>query len=266
MANNTTWRPERRNRKIGTAAAGYSQNNDMRVPEHWQDRHGIFTRFYERLNTVTTQHVTIGEHVLTVLHEPARDGFTHGCKPSDVIHLLRAVAQHVSILPELLVFRQPTRKQAQQNPVWGRFVYYADVEKHSGSAIIIEAVEIGMPLIWPRNMSIEARAEFERLTADGHEFHEGKRDFKAQVNEETTRNTILYRTVLHELGHLIHYHQDVDDQATALDDDCDVARELHFSKPSAEREVFAHRFADELGGKLREIGVIPFDPMSDQTP
>ena len=151
-------------------------------------------------------------------------------------------------------------RDRQQRPVWGRFVYFAQIGSHSGSAVILEAQELGAKIKWSKRMSLDDRAEYERLVADGHVFVETKRHFEAVLVEEALRNTELYRTLLHELGHLAHYQQDVVDGRTALDEDYDVARDLYFARPSAEREVFAHAFADKLSTVLRGNGVIPFDP------
>lgn len=38
------------------------------------------------------------------------------------------------------------------------------------------------------------------------------------------------------------------------------SEEIYFSRPLREREDFAHRYADELGAKLRATGMIPFPP------
>ena len=160
----------------------------------------------------------------------------------------------------MFAFRQPTKRQQQQNPVWGRFVYFAKLGVHSGSAIILEAQELGTKMRWPKRMSLDERSEYERLIADGHVFIEASRYFEAELVEQDIRNTKLYRTLLHELGHLAHYQHDVVETQTALDHDQDVAQRLHFAKPSSEREIFAHSYAKKLNKFLRENGSIPFDP------
>ena len=254
------WRPERRNRNIGTSKSGHSKPSDMRVPESWQDKHGNYSRFYERLEVAQEQVFTIGDTSVTMLFEMPRDGFTYGCTPLDVKAVLTLVAQLTPCTPDIVAFRQPTRKQTQQKPVWGRFLYVAEIGKHAGSAIILEAQELGAVLEWPKRMVLEDRAEYERLVADGHRFVETKRSFEAVLEESAVRNTILYRTVLHELGHMAHYHRDVLGGRAALDQDQDVARALYFSKPASEREGFAHAFAETLSQSCGLAGEIPFDP------
>lgn len=109
-------------------------------------------------------------------------------------------------------------------------------------------------------MTLEDRAEYERLIRDGYSFVETKRHLVAELTEEAVRNTKLYRTLLHEVGHLVDYHEKVLDERTALDPDQDVAADLYFSRPISEREAFAHRFAEELKQTLLANGAIPFEP------
>lgn len=256
------WRPERRNRNIGTSRSGRSKTNDMRVPESWQDKNGNYSLFYERLDVASHQQVAVGDFNFQLLYEEPRQSYSYGCTVSDVTRVLNAVAKLSINLPDVIAFRQPTRKQQQQKPVWDRFLYFAEFGKHEGTAIILEAQELGETLKWSKRMSLDDRAEFDRLVADGHEFQEAKRHHYAELREYAVRNTLLYRTLLHELGHLAHYHHDVLDERTGLDQNHDVASELYFSKPSSEREVFAHTFAENLSHSLRSAGAIPFDLQS----
>lgn len=256
------WRPERRNRRIGTKASGFSKSNDMRIPESWVDKHGNYTLYFERLETPRVENVTFGECKMKFLYETPRKGFSYGCSPADVVKLLTVVSNLVPAFPDIVAFRQPTRKQHQQNPVWGRFLYRAEFAEQHGTAIVVEAQELGSPLKWSKRMTLEDRAEYERLLRDGHVFVETKRYQVTKQTEQAVRNTILYRTFLHELGHLADYHQKVLDHQTALDLDQDVADSLYFSRPISEREAFAHRLAEELRETLLERGAIPFEPQS----
>ena len=254
------WRPERRNRKIGTKSSGFSKSNDMRIPESWSDKDGNCSLYYERLTKPQFERVAISGHQLTVLYETPQEGFSFGCSPADVVKLLASVSKLAPALPDIIAFRQPTRKQRQQNPVWGRFLYFAEFGEHCGTAIVLEAQELGTLLKWSKRMTLEDRAEFERLIRDGHTFVETKRHHVAELTEEAVRNTKLYRTLLHEVGHLADYHHKVLREETALDPDQDAAADLYFSRPTSEREAFAHRFAEELRQQLLDDDVIPFEP------
>ncbi|MBR9852935.1 MAG: hypothetical protein GYB27_26755 [Rhodobacteraceae bacterium] len=232
----------------------------MRIPESWLDKHGNYSAYYERLETPRVESVTVGECEMKFLYETPREGFSYGCSPTDAVKLLTMISKFVPALPDIVAFRQPTRKQHQQNPVWGRFLYFAEFSEHYGTAIVLEAKKLGESLKWAKRMTLEDRAEYERLLRDGHIFVETKRFQVAELTEEAVRNTIIYRTLLHELGHLADYHQKVLDIRTALDPDHDVARSLYFSRLTSEREAFAHRFAEELRETLLESGAIPFAP------
>lgn len=252
------WKPERRNRNIGTGKSGRSKSNDMRIPESWLDKHGNCSLYYERLEHPCVEDVVIGEAQVRILYDEPHAGYSHGCMPADVIKLLRLASAFVPAMPDMIIFRQPTRKQSQQSPVWGRFLYYAEFGRNEGTAIVLEAQDMGGALKWSKRMSLEDRAEFERLIEDGHVFVDTGRHFEAQLGEHAVRNTKLYRTLLHELGHLVDHHQKVLCKETALDPDRDIAGDLYFSRPGSEREAFAHRFADELRQSLRDRGEIPF--------
>lgn len=254
------WRPERRNRNIGTKASGHSKLNDMRIPESWRDKHGKVSLYYERLEIAHVHGATIGESHLQCLYENPHNGYSYGCSLADVIQVLGLAAQIAPAMPNIIAFRQPTRKQQQQFPVWGRFLYFAEFGKYEGTAIVLEAQKLGALLKRSKSMTLDERAEFERLVSDGHSFVETKRHFEAELTEGAVRNTKLYRTLLHELGHLNDYHQKVLDERTALDPDQDVAASIYFSRPTSEREVFAHAFAEQIGQSLRNAGEIPLDP------
>ena len=249
------------NRNTGTSWSGYSKSNDMRVPASWQDKHGNYSMFYERLEVAREQEVSIRGFQLKVLYEEPREGFTYGCTPSEVIRVLASAADVSPSLPDIVAFWQPTRKQQTQKPVWGRFLYFAEIGKYMGTAIVLEAQELGTLLKWSQRMTIEDRAEDERLLVDGHPFVEAKRHFQAELIEGAVRNTMLYRTLIHELGHLVHHHQNMLNARTALNEDQELAEEIYFSKPASERETFAHVFAEKISQSLRASGAIPFDPL-----
>ncbi|MEM6890148.1 MAG: hypothetical protein AAF636_18735 [Pseudomonadota bacterium] len=254
------WRPERRNRNIGTKSSGYSKSNDMRIPESWLDKYGNCSLFWSRVELDYVQEVSIGNFRVKILYDKPHEGCSYGCSPADAVKLLNLVAGSVPAMPDIIAFRQPTRKQRQQSPVWGRFLYLAEFGKYEGTAIVLESQELGASLKRCKNMTLEDRAEYDRLRDDGHSFVETKRHYEAFLTEEGIRNTKLYRTLLHELGHFVEYYQKVLFKETALDPDQDVAEELYFSGPTSEREVFAHRFAGNISRSLIADGKIPFAP------
>jgi len=233
----------------------------MRIPVTWLDKHGNCSLYFERLEKPGFESVKVGDSHVKVLFEAPRAGFSYGCSPADIVKLLTEVSNLVPVLPDTVAFRQPNRTQNQQDPTWGRFLYFAEFAEHHGTAIAVEAQELGAPFKWSKRMTLEDRAEYARLLRDGHVFVETKRDRVAVLTEEAVRNTILYRSFLHEHGYLADYHQKVLDDKTALDADLEVAENLYFSRSPSEREAFAHRFAEGLRDRLLASGAIPFAPL-----
>jgi hypothetical protein len=95
----------------------------------------------------------------------------------------------------------------------------------------------------------EDARELERLRADGHAVHTTRRGTEVRVTAESLRNTVLYRTLLHEVGH----HMDCFR--------CSV--EEWSGRTRAMKEDFAHRFAQVLGAHLAAQGALPFPPIID---
>ena len=256
-------RPELRNRNIGTASSGFKHRNIMAIPESVLDRLGKDSRYYERVKLDHVHHFEIGTNELTVLYENLRPGYSYGCTPADVAHLISLLPEEDVAGIDLISFRQPTRKQVQQSPVWGRFIYYATIGSYEGRCVNLEAFDVSKTIEWPRKLSVESQAELERLKKDGHLHEETRRSHRLTVTETSLRNHILYRTLLHEIGHWVDYDSKINRPNDRLDEDWDRAFDLYFSRPSAEREAFAHRYAVEQSAKLRLDKKIPFDRISD---
>lgn len=251
-------RPERRNRKIGTAASGRGRDNRMVVPERYHD--GL--HFYERLGPHTATEERLHDQSLTLLVETARSGCTFGCSPSDVLHMLSHLPPADLVGLRIVMMRQPTRKQEVLRPVWGRCVFDADVGSHRGPAIVLEAINLTQTLQWPRKASLEDRAEFARLVDDGHRVVQTRRGTSLAISKDSVRNTLLYRTLLHEVGHWVDWRECVLKPGHAPDHPERKRLEAaYFAHPQVEREQAAHRYATEQAEKLRARGVIPFEAL-----
>jgi hypothetical protein len=191
---------------------------------------------------------------LTFLCEQPRPGCSYGCSTKDIAHLLAHVPARDLEGLEIVAFRQPTRKQRTLSSVWGRLFYYADFEALDGPAIVIEAADLDRPLRWSRKLSLEGLAELDRLRGDGHRIDEDRRGYTIHLCEGSVRQSILYRTLLHELGHWVDWLTKVE---RPLDGDVD----RFFARPASEREAFAHAYAGRIAEGLRREGVIPFPPL-----
>lgn len=250
----------RRNRNIGTENAGFKEDNRFKIPERWTDAR----MYYEVLSNPRTVVRTLHGREITYLVEPTHGGCVHGCTVDDIFTLLRLLPGPFTRDIEVYVLRQPTEKQRTANPVWGRLSYWSSLGRFSGPSVTLEAQPIGEPNKWDRSLGPADQEELDRLREDGHPITETKRHFILTPTLDSIRSTLLYRTLPHELGHLAHYEEEVEsriDEQNSRDD----LEERYFQKPSAERESYAHRVADTVRRKLRELGSIPFDRIGDSS-
>jgi hypothetical protein len=240
------WNPTRRNRNIGTKAHGHGSNNKLVIPETSLKRD--LRCFYEKFSSYAVVRRRVAGRDLVFLVEPTRLGWFYPCTIEDVCHAFAHLPpEHVATF-DMVVMRQPTRKQRILSPVWGRAIWVFDSPSLSGPAIVLEA-QIDEPLSWPVSLSPERTRELDRLRADGHEVRRTKRRFEIATTAETLRNTVLYRTLLHEVGHHVDYSR--------------RSAEEWYGLTSTEKEDFAHRYAAEARERLRDLGVVPFTKLLD---
>jgi hypothetical protein len=233
----------RRNRNIGTARSGRGQNNRLVIPTRW---HPKWTPYYENLRNHRTVSRDIDGTPITFLVEKTRSGCYHACTIDDITHVMRFVPRSDLKGIELIVLRQPKRKEEVLHGAWGRWAPYVEIDDHKGSAIFLDAADTGRPLRWEKSLGPDRQKELERLQKDGHSVTITKRHHVLLRSLDSVRSTQLYRTLLHEIGHHVDYTQGPGG---------------FWRKPSSERERFAHRYADELRARLEKNGVIPFRRM-----
>ncbi|MBI3474232.1 MAG: hypothetical protein HY010_00735 [Acidobacteria bacterium] len=139
---------------------------------------------------------------------------------------------------------------------------------YSGPAIVIEAVNPAESLKLGKSLSPDDTAELERLKLDGHKLRSGDRNHTLDPTLESCRATQLYRTVLHEIGHWVDFLEKVERPSTRADGNLEndayagLLNRYH-SRPDAEKEHFAHRYAERLRKHLIAIGAIPFERVLD---
>lgn len=248
--------PTRRNRNIGTARQGHGQNNRHRVPGERRVR-GRWAVFYERLTGGTEIWRAVGPRNIRFVVEPTRDDAAHALTLDDLVRILEFIpSAHLTTI-QMIVLRQPKRKEEMLAPVWGRFVYEYVFRDYVGRAIVLDAFTKGTEIKWPRRHHPEDASEFERLRADGHPIEETKRAYVIRPTFDSWRTTQLYRTLPHEIGHWVQWLECVewDDREPCRD----VREQRFWSIPRAEREAFANRYADEFHHRLLGAGAIPFD-------
>lgn len=249
------WNPVRRNRNIGTAKSGHGLANRLVIPDSWRDSR----KFWEKLRDP----VRVEINGFTILVEPCLPGFVHAVTVDDIVRMLGLLPPDDIAELRTIVLRQPTKKQRVLSAVWGRLIYFAEFGRAPGPAIIIEAHPPDECFERPRSLSPDEAEEIERLRGDGHAVS-GERRWRIQTSMASTRSTQLFRTLPHEVGHLVHHEREV---TWPAGDDLDASIELgerYFCKPEREREDFAHRYARETVERLSAAGRVPFPRLVDE--
>lgn len=246
--------PVRRSRNIGTAKQGHGSNNKLVIPQSLAD-----SRVYNERLTRPREYVfeVHGVRRVALVEEPS-PGFIYGCTPDDVAKLFSMLPAGDLEQLDLTIFRQPTRKQRILDRVWGRFLYYACPGEHEGSAICFEAQSLE-PLRLSKSVSPERGRELDRLRDDGHTLEVGKRHGHLHMTPASFRNTALFRTALHEVGHYVDWRRSVLDVPSEGDEEDEAIRRAFDTKTTSMKEDFAHRYATEISRRLRDLGQIPFE-------
>jgi hypothetical protein len=263
--------PTRRNRNIGTAKSGHGQDNRMTIAkvEHGKNQ------FWERIEDARRVLRTISGRPIKFFVQPTRAECVHACTVDDITEVLTHVPLGDWSGIGAVLLRQPRRKEETLAPTWGRLSYAADfvdehgIEVYSGPAVVLEAINPSKAFKWGKKLSIDDLAELERLQSDGHKVVSGDRQHTIKPTLQSCRATQLYRTLLHELGHWADFAEKVEGPAALLDPNDDPDRyskllDRFHSRPSREKEQFAHSYAQRLRQRLRSVRAIPFDRRLDR--
>jgi hypothetical protein len=232
--------PSRRNRNIGTTKQGFKKRNRFDIPCYYLREDKIY---WEKLSDYKKIERQINGWKFTFIVEKTKKDWFHACTVEDLEMILQHIPSAYYGDLRTIVLRQPKRTEEIFSPVWGRLVFYYEFESERFPTIILESVKSGSKIRWSRKIDIDRQKEFERLRNDGFEFIETKKSHEIDLTLENVRNTQLYRTLLHEIGHYIQY--------------CE-SEEKFDQLPTAEKEIFAHNFADKLKFELEQKCVIPF--------
>jgi hypothetical protein len=236
------WNPTRRNRNIGTAKQGHGQNNRLVIPSSWRDRNAFWGNLTRYVAVVRTVH----GRDFAVLVEPTRKECAHACTVDDVFQVLQFIPSRDLSGIEFLILRQPKRKEEALAGCWGRLAYLVEIDQYQGPTIILEAVDLRQPMRWSKSLRPDDAAELERLRQDGHRITSTQRNHIVQCTFDSVRSTQLFRTLFHEVGHWVDYLDTLG---------CDSRYDR---KPKADKEAFAHRYAERLRKELTSKKLIPF--------
>jgi len=252
MKSRPGYNPTRRNRNIGTSKQGQGQNNRLSIPAPA----ATMKVFYERLGSYTKTVVNIREKPYTFVVEKTRINSHHACSITDVANILEQIPTDDLEGLDLIVFRQPKRKEEILSLVWGRLIYSYEFENRFCPAIILEACDYTGKIRWNKHISVDERRELQRLIEDGHPIVDTGRFFEAPYEIANVRNTQLYRTLLHEIGHYVQYLDIVERPATKTNDvDAEQERrwKIYVSMPRSEKENYAHHYAEQKRRHLSQI-------------
>jgi len=250
----------RRNRNIGTGARGHGRDNRLVIPNPWRERDVYSERLTEYREVTRQVH---GERV-TFLVERTRPDRWHACTVDDVTRVLRALPASDQEIFELVVLRQPTRKQELLSPVWGRLRYHAMIGRHEGPALVLEAAPATGILRRPRRAGPEEARDQQRLRRDGYPVTTGRRHVTFHLSLELVRTTQLYHTVAHEIGHWADYsaHLLTGDPLSPTPEER-YLEERYWTRTGRDHEELAYRYAEEARDRLERAGVIPFPRLAD---
>jgi len=124
--------------------------------------------------------------------------------------------------------------------------------------ILLDAIEANCVIDWSAGLGPDDQAELARLRADGHGVERVGSRFRIRIAPDSARRTQLFRTLLHEIGHWFDWLEKVE-SAAMRGENFETLVEHYFARPQAEREAFAHRYANIMSNKLTSAGVIPFE-------
>lgn len=202
--------------------------------------------------------------LLRIIVEPPQDGFVHACTVDDVVEVFSHLPPEDRAGLNLIVLRQPKRKERICSAAWGRVAFFMEFARHSGGAVILEAIQPGAKIKWTRKLRPESQAELARLHTLGLEPTLDRRSLTFETTVAGARSVLLYHTLLHEVGHFQDFLRLVErPRALAPDGNDDRLWDRYWARPEVEREEYAHRYSDRLRARLSAAGVIPFDRKLD---
>lgn len=248
----------RRNRHWGTAARGHGSDNRLVIPSvrselgviSWRSWPGVPV---QRVGAHRTVHREIAGKRWTFVVERTNPNSWHACSVDDLARMLSLIPVRFHDDLDLVILHQPTRKYRQLDGAWGQLCYSVEIGPLEGAAIVLHAFPATSSWPWSRGRGLtpDDHQELERLRQDGHEIARRGRKLTIHANRQTVRNTQLYRTLPHEIGHWIDFSEE-------------VKRDDEKERPTREREHSAHRYADAVRRWLTRNGDIPFPQMIDR--
>lgn len=226
--------PTRRSRNLGKAKQGHGRDNEMAIPFPFAPK---MLLFYERLGTCTRQTRIFDGNEITFIFEKTRKPNVHACSVEDIARVLSCIPAADLKGIDFVVLRQPKRKEEILSSVWGRYHPYGEFDNRFGGVIILEAMDLSRVLRWRKPQDAIWLEELEKLRGEGHEITETPKRFEIRSTLAAVRQTQLFGTVPHEIGHHVHASSHADYERL----------------PTSEKERFAEDYARDFIERWGEL-------------
>ncbi len=252
------WRPARRNKKTGTSDQGFKNRNTFRISTSWADSRP----FWEKVKNPVILPQNIGGHKFALVVEPVLADFKYYVTVDDLLQIVAEVPKREREDITAFVFRQPKRKERIFSNTWGRLAYFAEFGEYGGPSVIIESQPEKTEFKTTKHVTPDHQKELDKLEEEGHKITRGRNCNIIKSPPEAKRNTQLYRTILHEIGHYVQYMQDVNMPSDYGDgENWQGLHDEYFARPSLDKEYFAEKYAEEIRERLMFAGIVPFSPI-----
>ncbi len=233
--------PTRRNKNIGTSNQGFGQNNSLKIP----NPNNNLKSYYERLTKYEKKNISLNNHDFIFVIEETREDSLHACNVEEIIKIIEKVPKEDYGDLKYIILRQPKRKEEILRPVWGRVIYSYEFEDNYSPAIILESFELNKKIKWTKNLKIEDQKEIELLRNEGHKIEFDGKNYIFELEKENVKKTQLYRTLLHEFGHYVHYLEKVV-RVSKDEEEFEKHEDLYFKISTTEKENFANKYAEKI--------------------
>lgn len=192
--------PIKRNRNIGTKKSGLRKQSKFNIP--WQNN----KPFYENMkNPRQYQRVIKGKTYYFIVEE-LNQNYIYTCSIDEISNVLSFVPADDLEGLNLIILRQPKEKEEILDPCWGRLQYDFEFKGVPQPAIILEAINLNRDIKMKKaGISPFFQRELSRLQIEENEITYDKRTLTIKKTRESAKNTQLYRTLLHEIGHYVYF-------------------------------------------------------------
>jgi len=190
--------PVKRNRNIGTKKAGYKKQSEFRIP--FQNN----MPFYENIEKQDCCQKVVNGKVYYFIIEKLKPDYTYTCSVDEICEVLSHCPVDDLEGLGLIILRQPKKKEEIFSLCWGRLIYKFEYNGKLQPAIILEAINLSKDTVIKKSeMSLFFKKELQILQTEGHEIIDENHNIIIKRNFQAARNTQLFRTLPHEIGHYV---------------------------------------------------------------